>query len=80
MKIEFVTSRCPVCERKVDVHKSLLSHLFTSGRKSTTFGFVRPKGSPRYVKGNVPRTQPKVWAREVALSSAKLIRTIIDLG
>jgi hypothetical protein len=47
VKIELVTSNRLAWESKVEVHVSLLSHLLTSGRKSITFGFVRPRGKPR---------------------------------
>ena len=63
VKIELVTSRRPACDSIDDVHKSLLSHLLTKGRKSETFGFVRPSGRPKYVKGRLPKIQPKDAAR-----------------
>ena len=66
VKMEFVTSSRPACESKDDVHESLLSHLLTRGRKSTIFGFVRPKGKPKYVKGSLPSSHPKEAARMLA--------------
>ena len=63
VKIDLVISRLPACESIDDVHESLLSHLLTKGGKSKTFGFVRPRGRPRYVKGSLPNTQPKDVAR-----------------
>jgi hypothetical protein len=58
---------------------SLLSHLETRGRNSSTFGFERPRGKPRYVKGRIPIEHPKVWAREFILSVLILIGIIRDL-
>jgi hypothetical protein len=37
----------PTWDRKVDILESLLSHFVMSGRKSTTFGLVVPKGKPK---------------------------------
>ena len=58
VKKEFVISSLPACERKEDVYGNILSHLDTKGRKSTTLGFDRPSGRPKYVKGRVPIMQP----------------------
>jgi hypothetical protein len=58
---------------------SLLSHLVTRGRKSSTLGLVRPRGSPKYVKGKLPTEQPKVAARCFVFSSEMLIGTNMDL-
>lgn len=63
VKTEFVSYNLLAWERKVDVLTRPLSHLLTMGRNSSTFGFVRPRGSPRYVKGREPVEQPKVLAR-----------------
>jgi hypothetical protein len=47
VKIALVTSSLPACERSAEVQESHLSHLLTIGRKSATFGLVRPRGKPR---------------------------------
>jgi hypothetical protein len=43
VKIEFVISNLPACERKADVLLSLLSHLETKGWNSSISGFVSLK-------------------------------------
>jgi hypothetical protein len=60
---EFVSCNLPARERKIDVPTNLFSHLLTIGMNSSTFGFVRPRGSPRYVNGKELVEQPKVLAR-----------------
>jgi len=67
-KTEFVSCNLPACERKIDVLTNLLSHLLTIGKNSSTFGFVRPRGSPRYVKGSEPVEQQIVLARWLSFS------------
>lgn len=78
MKTELTICSLPACERKREVLTSLLSHLLTKGRKSSTFGLVVPRGSPKYVKGRFPVEQPKVAARCCNLSVVILIGTSID--
>lgn len=63
----------------MDVLTSLLSHLVTKGKKSSTLGLVRPRGSPRYVKGSLSVEHPKVAAKCLSLCSDKLIGIIMDL-
>jgi hypothetical protein len=62
-KTELVSCSLPAWLRKEEVAASLHSHLLTRGEKSMTFGFVKPSGRPRYVKGKVPLSHPKVLAR-----------------
>jgi hypothetical protein len=38
-------------DKKLDIEVNLLSNLVTIGARSFIFGFVVPKGKPRYVKG-----------------------------
>lgn len=55
-----------------------LSHLVTRGKKSSTLGFVRPRGKPKYVKGSDPIKQPNTCAKAFALSSDILMGTNSD--
>jgi hypothetical protein len=60
---ELVNWSLPAWFKKVEVAANLLSHLLTRGEKLMTFGFVKPRGNPRYVKGRVPFSQPNVLVR-----------------
>jgi len=46
-KTEFTICSFPAWERNREVLINLFSHLLIRGRKSSTLGFVRPRGSPR---------------------------------
>jgi len=62
-KTELTICNLPAWDRKREVLINLLSHLLTRGMKSSTLGLVKPKGSPKYVKGKLPTEHPKVAAR-----------------
>jgi hypothetical protein len=79
VKIEFVSSSLLAWFRKGEIKLSLFSHLLMRGKKSSTFGLVKPIGNPRYVNGKDPVWQPKVLAKCTSFSLLKLIGTIIDL-
>jgi hypothetical protein len=79
VKTELVSCSLLACDSKMDVLINLFSHLLTIGMNSSTFGFVKPSGNPRYVKGKVPTEQPKVLARRSSFSYGVLIGTIMDL-
>lgn len=78
VRIEFVTSNLPACVRKTEVVANLFSHLLTSGEKSMTLGFVRLRGRPRLVKGKLPMSQLKLFARCCNLVLLILMRTITN--
>lgn len=80
VKTELTICNFPAWERKREVLTNLLSHLVTSGRKSSILGLVSPRGSPRYVNGRLPIEHPKVAARCLVLSSVRLIGTNMDLA
>ena len=69
----------PDMESREDEAFNLLSILTMRGDMSSTFGFVAPMGSPKYVKGIVPREHPKVAAKCLDLSSSTFIGTITGL-
>jgi len=80
VKIALVSSKQPAPLRKEEKATILLSHLETRGQKSATEGFVRLRGSPKYVKGKEPVEHPKELANKLSLSSAMFIGIIIDFS
>ena len=58
---------------------NLLSHFVIKGQKSATFGLLRHRGRPKYVKGSEPKAHPTDWASRRAFSVAKFMGTSIDL-
>ena len=73
VRTAFVNSSFPAWDKKEEVQASLLSHLFTRGRKSSTFGLVWPRGNPRQVKGKDPLEQTNVLAKWLNLISKMLM-------
>jgi hypothetical protein len=47
VKTELVIYSFPACDRNREVLTSLLSHLVTKGKKSSTLGLVNPSGKPK---------------------------------
>jgi hypothetical protein len=62
----------------MDVIVNLPSHLVTNCKKSSIFGFVIPKGSPKYVEGIVPLEQAEAFARISNLAASTFIGCITD--
>ena len=71
MRTAFVNSSLD-WDKKEEAQASL-SHLFTRGRKSSTFGLVWPRGNPRQVKGKDPLEQTNVLAKWLNLISKMLM-------
>lgn len=68
-----VISNLPAWDRKVDVLRRRCSHLVIIGKKSSTLGFVNPRGNPKYVKGREPTRHPNACARALVLCFEMLI-------